>query len=361
MATSRVTELRPNPDGYSYDEVKPLARLALQTGLSVLLRGHPGVGKSTLARELAEELNLPLHDIRLAQREPAELCGVHFPDRERQTLQLLPPDWVRAVCEAPGFVFLDEINAAVTRLHQAAAYQIVLERRVGPFRFHPETVVLAAGNLDDDNAIVSPLSSALNNRFVHLRLRVDATAWVRWAEAAGLHSSVLGYISGRGRFGSETLYEPNGDDAFPTPRSWEMASRLLSHAGEADVRRLVAACVGIPAAEKFHTWHKMQQRIDPRQIVERGKPVNFTRVEPSEAYAIVWVVSDFIVKRKALAEKFLPNVARFLASEGLDPELRFIFLRRLGAVPAVLTRLKAQAEFQTVAGELVDLHLEAIA
>ena len=361
MAKPSVTELRPSPDGYSYDEVKPLARLALQSGLSVLLRGHPGVGKSTLARELAEELNLPLHDIRLAQREPAELCGVHFPDRERQTLQLLPPDWVRAVCDAPGFVFLDEINAAVTRLHQAAAYQIVLERRVGPFRFHADTVVLAAGNLDDDNALVSPLSSALNNRFVHLRLRVDATAWMRWAAAAGLHTSVLGYIGGRGKFGAETLYDPNGDDAFPTPRSWEMASRLLSHAGDAAVRRLVAACVGIPAAEKFHTWHKMQQRVDPRLIIERGKAVDFTRTEPSAAYAIVWVVSDYLVQRGALADKFLPNVARFLASEGLDPELRFIFLRRLDAVPNLLTRLKAQPDFQTVAGDLVDLHLEAIA
>ncbi len=361
MATPRVTELRPNPDGYSYDEVKPLARLALQAGLSVLLRGHPGVGKSTLARELADELNLPLHDIRLAQREPAELCGVHFPDRERQTLQLLPPDWVRAVCDAPGFVFLDEINAAVTRLHQAAAYQIVLERRVGPFRFHPQTVVLAAGNLDDDNAIVSPLSSALNNRFVHLRLRVDAAAWVRWAESAGLHASVVGYIGGRGKFGAETLYEPNGDDAFPTPRSWEMASRLLSHAGDADVRRVVAACVGIPAAEKFQTWHKMQTRVDPRLIVEKGKVIDFKRMEPSAAYAHVWVVSDYVLQRESLAEAFLPNIARFLASEGLDPELRFIFLRRLDAVPDLLTRLKRQPDFQTVAAELVDLHMEALA
>ncbi len=352
--------LRPDPDGYSYDEVKPLARLALQTGLSVLLRGHPGVGKSTLARELADELHLPLHDIRLAQREPAELCGVHFPDRERRSLELLPPDWVRAVCDAPGFVFLDEINAAVTRLHQAAAYQIVLERRVGPFRFHKDTVVLAAGNLDDDNAIVSPLSSALNNRFVHLRLRVDADAWLRWGEGSGVNSTVLGYISSRGKFGTETLYEPNNDDAFPTPRSWEMASRLLSHAGETDVRRLVAACIGIPAAEKFHAWQKIQQRIDPRLIVERGKAVDFARFEPSAAYAIIWVVSDYLVQRQSLPDKFLPNIARFLANEHLDPELRFIFLRRLTHAGDLLTRLKASPEYQAVAADLVDLQMEAM-
>ena len=120
---------------------------------------------------------LPLIDIRLAQRDPAELAGVYFPDHDRRCLSLYAPDWVRQVCEKPGLVFLDEINAAVTRLHQAAAYQIVLEHRVGPFKFHPDTLVLAAGNLEEDNAIVAQLSSALCNRFVHYTLRVDTDCW----------------------------------------------------------------------------------------------------------------------------------------------------------------------------------------
>lgn len=358
MATVRNGELRPHPDGYSYHEVKSLAHAALGVGLSVLLRGHPGVGKSTLARELADELQLPLQDIRLAQREPAELCGVHFPDRQRQTLQLLPPDWVRAVCDAPGFVFLDEINAAVTRLHQAAAYQIVLERRVGPFRFHPGTVVIAAGNLDDDNALVSPLSSALNNRFVHLRLRVDAEAWLRWGEVAGLHAAVLGYIGSRGKLGGEMLYEPNGDDAFPTPRSWEMASRLLQTAPEAQARRLVAACIGIPAAERFQSYLKIHRRFDPRAVVERGKPVDFASAEASFAYAAVYAVADHLLQRDDVPEQFLPNIATFLGNDGLDPELRFLFLQRLNRRPALLTRLKALPEYRAIATDLVDLRLE---
>ncbi len=348
---------RPNPDGYSYEELRPLVAAALHARLSVLLRGHPGIGKSTLACELAESLRLPLHDIRLAQREPAELCGVHFPDRERRTLELLPPDWVRSVCDAPGFVFLDEINAAVTRLHQAAAYQIVLERRVGPFRFHPDTVVVGAGNLDDDHALVMPLSRALNNRFVHFRLRVDAEAWLRWAETAGIHPAVLGYIASQGPHGNQVLYAADDDDAFPTPRSWAMASCLLHEAKDGDARRLVAACIGIPAAEKFHAYLRIHRKFDPRAVVESGIAVDFAGAEPSFTHAAVYAVADQIA-REPPQDCQLANVLRFLASPGLDPELRFLFLRRMQRAGDLLQRLKTVPAYHAMTGELSDLWLE---
>ena len=60
-------------------------------------------------------------DIRLAQQEPADLAGVYFPNEERNCLDLLPPNWVRDLVDGPAFLFLDEINAAVSQLHQAVA------------------------------------------------------------------------------------------------------------------------------------------------------------------------------------------------------------------------------------------------
>lgn len=355
MATNRNTESRPNPDGYRYAEVKPLARTALSAGLSVLLRGHPGVGKSTLARELAAEMGLPLHDIRLAQREPAELCGVHFPDRERGVLRLLSPDWVRAVCDAPGFVFLDEINAAVTRLHQAAAYQIVLEHRVGSYRFHPQTVVLAAGNLDDDQALVTPLSSALNNRFVHLRLRVDVDAWLEWGETAGIHPAVLSYLRSKGSLAAGVLYDRRDEEAFASPRTWEMASRLLHAATGSDARRLVAACIGVEAAEKFHQYLRMHQRFDPRSVVERGKPVDFAGHEPSYAHAVTYAVADYALQHPQMPDAHLNNLLAFVTDPALDAELRFLLLRRIGREAALLARCKAHSLYRALAADLVDL------
>jgi len=359
----KIAQNIPGPGGdlagYAYPDLLPLVEATLGAGISVMLRGHPGVGKSSLAAEVAGHMGLPIEDIRLAQRDPAELAGVYFPDRERQVLSLFPPEWVRRACDEPVLVFLDEINAAVTRLHQAAAYQIVLERRVGPFTFHPDTRVLAAGNLEEDNAIVAALSSALCNRFAHFTLRVDAAAWLRWGASQGIQEAVLAYI---GNAGEEALYDNNGDHAFPTPRSWHMASRVMAAAPEQLHRQAVAACVGPVAAEKLASFARIFGKIKPQRIVRDGQAMDFTlgkKSEPSFVYAAVFAVAGWLRQNAAdVRDDDLPNVVTFLRSPGLHPELVFLFLRQLGPGAPVRQRLLGVADYRKLAGELVSLQAE---
>jgi len=354
----RAATMKPLPfdgEGYAYDELRPLVELTLRAGTSVLLRGHPGVGKSTLAAETAAAMALPMIDIRLAQRDPAELAGVHFPDRERGVLSLFPPEWVRDACESPVMVFLDEVNAAVTRLHQAAAYQIVLERRVGPFQFHPGTVVMAAGNLEEDSAIVTPLSSALCNRFAHYTLRADVATWLAWGARNGIDEAILAFI---GRHGDEMLYRHDGEPAFPTPRSWEMASRVLTAVDPSLRKRAVASCVGSAAAEKLEAYLRIYRRVNATKILQSGRAMDFRRgkaADPSFIYAAVFAVAACLKREVSLREEEMPNVVRFLRSPGLDPEFVFLFLRQLRDDRDLLDRLKPLPEYRTLAGELVDL------
>lgn len=345
--------------GVSYDRLLPLVQTTLSAGLSVLVRGHPGVGKSTLAAEAAGALGLPLIDIRLAQRDPADLGGIYFPDRDRQVLDLFPPRWVRQACDVPSLVFLDEINAAVTRLHQAAAYQIVLERRVGPFRFHPETRILAAGNLEEDQAIVSPLSTALCNRFVHFTLAVDAACWLRWASQEGLDPTVLAYIA---RHGADALYANEGDLAFPSPRSWAMAARLRAFAASEEAMTLVAACVGERAAQQLRAFERIADRVPVARIVRDGLRMDFRRgskSEPSFVYAAVFAVAAFVCTEPSVTDEQLSHVVRFARSPGLDPEYVFLFLRHLKGAEGLLPRLQSLPGFAELAAEIVDLHAAA--
>jgi hypothetical protein len=352
--------LRLPRDGYSWPELRDLLLPTLQEGLSALVLGHPGVGKSALAASLAERMGLPLVDIRLAQQEPADLAGVWFPDRDRETLKLLPPDWVRRICAEPAFVFLDEFNAAVTRLHQSVAYQVVLEHRLGPFVFHPDTVVLAAGNLAEDRALATSLSSALNNRFVHFVLRVDAESWVRWARSAGLDPRVVAFVE---HHGARALYRvPRGESAFPSPRSWEMASRLLGRLPPEQGRRAAAACVGRAAAEELFAFVRDWARVHPARVVREGRIPDFRSgedAEPSRVHATVMAVAEWLVAREGGLEiQEAEHVASLLSAPGLEAEYRLMFLRRVWSRPELAAPLRACPTFRRQASALVSLQLE---
>ncbi len=346
-------------EGYTWPELRRLTHTALTANVSVLLRGHPGVGKSTLASALAGDLGLELIDIRLAQRDPTDLAGVWMPDRDRQALVPYPPSWALDAASRPCLVFLDEINAGVTKLHQAAAYQIVLERRVGALRLHPETRVLAAGNLEEDNAIVTPLSSALANRFAHFTLRVDAKSWVEWGSDAGVEPSVLAYIAGHGE---SALYTNDGQDiAFPSPRSWAMASALLAAGDTTDGRRLVAACVGVAAAERFFAWRRIYGRVNVDRILKRGEIPDFTeteKAEPSFIYAAVMAVAAHVRGAGPLSGTQLTNLVRFLQAPGLDPEYTMLLLRHTLPNATLHSQLRDTAAFRALAATLVGIHAE---
>jgi len=350
--STRKRELTP-PSAYSYDQLFPLIRCTLDAGISVLLLGSPGIGKSTLAVELAKIMHKTLIDIRLAQKDPAELGGVYFPNRETQTLELFPPAWVKRACEEPCLVFLDEFNAAITKLHQAAAYQIVLEKRIGEFQFHPDTVVLAAGNHEDDNAIVTPLSSALCNRFAHFEMRPDVATWLKWAAGHDIHENIMAFIQ---TYGEEVLFSASDTHSFPTPRSWEMASRVMRRVDEDDLKRGITACIGMSMADRFCKYLEIYRKVKAAEIIAGKVKLDFCKqAEPSFIYAAIFAVASYL-SNATVPDEHLDNIVSFIASPGIGPEYQILFFRQLHSRAANLfDRLKALPEFRNLAGKIVNL------
>ena len=115
----------------------------------VFLWGPPGIGKSEVVAAIAEEKQGLMIDLRLAQMEPTDLRGIPYYNKDTGLMDWAPPIDLpseETASEYPVVVlFLDEMNSAAPSI-QAAAYQLILNRRIGKYKLPENVVVIAAGN-----------------------------------------------------------------------------------------------------------------------------------------------------------------------------------------------------------------------
>ena len=207
--------------------------------------GPPGVGKSKVVAQAASRLGLEMIDLRAVLLDPVDLRGL--PKVENGRTQWASPDFLPR--EGSGVLFLDELTSA-PQLVQAACYQLVLDRKLGEYILPSGWSVLAAGNKAADRGVHFSMPTPLRNRFIHLELEVDLDDWCNWALGAGIRAEVIAFL----RFRPSLLHEPGTreDNAWPTPRSWEFVSQLLSCACTAELEHdLLRGAVGDGAAAEL--------------------------------------------------------------------------------------------------------------
>jgi hypothetical protein len=161
------------------------------------------------------------------------------------------------------------------------------------------------------------------------------------------------------KLGVAALYSPMGDEmAFPTPRSWAMASKLLLTLPDEAHRRAVAACIGLRAAEQFFEWRRLFKQVDIEGIVRRGKPIDFTKPglsDPSFICAVTNAIAEVATNGEPLGPREVPNLVRFITSPGMDPEYAILFLRRVRRHEGLMRWLREVPEFRALATRLVNL------
>ena len=269
------------------------ARIALQqcfkTKRPVFLWGPPGIGKSELVASMAEEMQGHMIDLRLGQMDPTDIRGIPFYNKEANVMDWAPPIELpteELASQYPVIVlFLDEMNSAAPSV-QSAAYQLILNRRVGKYKLPDNVVMVAAGNREGDKGVTYKMPSPLANRFVHLEMRPDFDAWQRWAVQNNIHKDVVGYVS----FAKQDLFDfdpKSSSRAFATPRSWTFVSQLLESDLPTNIETdLVAGTVGDGTAVKFMAHRKVAgQMPNPRDILD-GKVKDLKVKEISAMYSL---------------------------------------------------------------------------
>ena len=256
----------------------------------VFLWGPPGIGKSELVAGLTEELGGHMIDLRLGQCEPTDLRGIPYFDRDRGVMNWAPPIELPSqelAKEYPVIVlFLDEMNSAAPAV-QGAAYQLILNRRVGTYTLPDNVVMVAAGNRESDKGVSYRMPSPLANRFVHLEVRQDFDSWFQWAVNNNIHQDVVGYIS----FAKQDLmdFDPkSASRAFATPRSWTFVSEFLfdTDATDPELMDLISGTVGEGLAHKFMAHRKVSSQMPNPTDVLTGKVTELKTKEVSAMYSL---------------------------------------------------------------------------
>jgi MoxR-like ATPase len=270
----------------SPNEAKAAIRKCMKKQRPVFMWGPPGIGKSDIVKQLGAEQDRNVIDVRLSLWEPTDIKGIPFYNANLGTMSWAPPLEFPQDPEDTSILFLDELNSAAPAT-QAAAYQLILNRRVGTYQLPKGVTIVAAGNRETDKGVTFRMPAPLANRFLHVELRCDFDDWHTWAVSNRVHEQVVGYLG----FAKQDLYDfdpRSASKAFATPRSWSFVSELLEEddVPESTLTDLIAGAVGEGLAVKFMAHRKVAKQMPKPEDVLSGKIKKSEIKEISAMYSL---------------------------------------------------------------------------
>lgn len=320
---------------------------AIRAKRPIFVWGPPGIGKSDVVDDICYN-RLPgnnfLIDMRLALMEPNDLRGFPFRNPDTGQMEWAPPVDLPTQELANQYdhivLFLDELNSAPPSV-QAAAYQLILNRRIGQYVLPDNVVIVAAGNRETDRGVTYRMPPPLANRFRHINMMVDFQDWQRWAMNNQQHPDVIGYLS----YFKNDLFDfdaKSASSAWASPRSWSFVTEILNdpefdQVDSAEQRAEIAGAVGEGMAVKFMEQRRVSKMMPKPEDIIAGKVKSLKpemRNEISAKYAMI-VATTYEINTRYKAgvsatelKDMLNHSTRFMF-DNTDPEMVIVFLRTI--------------------------------
>jgi hypothetical protein len=283
----------------------------MQAGLVPFLTGSPGIGKSSIFHEIAAMGNLEIIDLRLSQCDPTDING--FPDLKGNKATYVPMDTLPLVGDAiplgkvGWMLLLDEFNSASPSV-QAASYKLVLDRMVGNHHLHDKVFICCAGNLETDNAIVNPMSTALQSRLIHIQMETNMDDWLVWAMDNKVDHRITSYL----QFAPKNFYSftpDHTDSTYACPRTWVFANKLLQKVTmDSDIiRPLLNGTLSTHVTSEFLAFCNIYKELPSLKDLESSPETVSIPTSPSTLFAITGFIATHAT------DKNMASLAKYIS------------------------------------------------
>ncbi len=270
---------------------------------TILVQGHMGTGKSSLLTTLSRDL--PKHTPCYFDCTTKDLGDITIPKMN----QLDNADYVSyatneelgAHHKNPIILMIDEYGKANPAVKNALL-RVMLERKIGGYELHPDSLVFATTNLGAER-VGDLLPPHARNRITVITARKpDNMEWIEWGINNGVDHTLLGWCKDNPHlfYGFEDVKDPDDNPyiyhpkqqrtAFVTPRSLEAASDWLKtreHFDDQTLTGLLMGTIGERGAMDLMAFVKLSDQLPSLQSI-KDEPK--TAKVPDSAAAVCMVV-----------------------------------------------------------------------
>lgn len=291
--SSEVISLRPS------DAIELLTAV-LPTKQPVLMLGPPGVGKSSIGRQVAKSLgdDHQFWDLRTTLLDDVDLRGLPAVKDGKTTWCI--PDFLPE--KGPGVLALEELPQSKQSV-QNALFQLILDRRLGDYVLPDDVYIFATGNRVEDRAGAGRTNTALNNRFLHMDLEVSVEDWQDWAVKNNIAPEIRAFI----RYRPAMLFEfdpATNPRAFASPRSWEFVNRIMNVAPPHLLQKAVAGCVSSGPAAEFAAFVALYQQMPDLDQCLKNPTTTPIPKEPAILFSLIGALVEKCKQQRSLTGNF---------------------------------------------------------
>ena len=204
----------------------------------VFLMGPPGIGKTAIMEQIAEELGVGLISYSMTHHTRQSALGLPFiktknyGGKECDVSEYTMSEIIASVYDMTeetgfkeGILFLDEINC-VSETLAPVMLQFLQYKVFGKHKVPDGWIIVTAGNPPEYNNSVREFDIVTWDRLKRIDVEADYNAWKEYAYTSGVHPSILTYLDiKRSNFYSiETTVDGK---SFVTARGWSDLSDMI--------------------------------------------------------------------------------------------------------------------------------------